>query len=261
MMVTAWAGAWIACSSFDDAPATEVADAASTTDGTTSPPDAEGDADPSVGADAACDAFFCDGFERGNGVATAWDQAPPPKGAELTLSKLHPRTGTGSLRLALTPDAGTRTASLSKLLPAGATSTTLDCWIYYDQSPSTDTTLASVHLRTLDGNIYVLLGKGGVFHLGEQYALDGGPTVTAPGVDVGGIRTGPVHLTLEIGPSLFDAGPGARLSVDESSESIQLVNSQPNPAKINVGSTYSAPGAQGADTFFYDDVVIEAKPR
>lgn len=183
----AWSAAWTACSSFDSAaPPADGGDGSAGEDGSMTTTvdagtDVDGDTlfDAALDAppDAACTAFFCDGFERASGVANGWNAIASPKGAELSLSQNHPKSGTRSLKLRLVADAGSpssaRTASLIEDLPAAVTRAELDFWIFYDEAPSTDTTVASITLQNLDGNVFVLLRDNGAFSFAEQYVPEG----------------------------------------------------------------------------------------
>lgn len=271
-VLATWSAAWVACSSFEDEPATTAPDA-SANDAPVSPPlDATNDTtEPLVDAapDGACTAFFCDGFERTMNLANGWNELTVGKNAALSLSDQHPKSGTGSMQLVMYGDAGTeagRTAQIVKNLPPGTTRTVLDFWLYYEEPPSSDTTLANITLDD-EGNVLVLLRPTGGFVLAEQYRVDGGPVNVDNDVQVGTIRNGVArHITLDMGPTVADGGadgglPGARITVDEDSRVLpfQSPNVTARPERVWLGAGFSQPKARNEDTFWYDDVVIEAK--
>jgi hypothetical protein len=245
--------AWVACTSFDDAPATDATDAAS---------DMAASPDTTAGGDAGCTAFFCDDFERTTTPGDGWNEVSTPKAAGLSLSPLHARSGAGSLELTLFTDGGTgpRTAFLSKDLHPTATRAVVDFWLHYEQAPSTDTTVVAIGLHTLDGNIIALLRDEGSFVLNEQWRPEGGSALTnGTSMNVGTIKIGATrHVILEVGTTLDDGGPGARLTVDGESKVYPLLNKDPRPRRVFIGSTFSAQGTRDEDKFWYDDVVIEA---
>lgn len=255
---TVWAAAWFACSSFEEGSTAAEPDAA-TSDG----PTTDATTEASTGDDA-CTAWFCDGFERDADLGNGWSELTLPKFAQLSLS-LHPRSGTGSMQLVLHGDAGPeagRTAQLVKYLPIGATRVMVDFWLFYTEAPSTVTTLANVTL-TDDGNVLFLHRPAGGFVLAEQYRVDGGPLIYRD-VNVGELGNNkPRHIVLEVGTTLLDSGrTRARLTVDDDSSDLELLTPtvDARPARVWIGAGYSEPGARNEDTFWYDDVIIDATP-
>jgi hypothetical protein len=244
---------WLACTSFEDAPVTDSPDATT---------DVEGGGAPPI-ADAAAECFFCDDFERTTTIANGWNDLSAPKAAELSLSTLHPKSGTGSLELVLFGDAssGPRTAFLTKELPPSATYASVDFWLHYDEPPSTDTTVAAIGLQTLDGNVIALLRDEGSFVLNEQFRLDAAaPLDNGTPVPVGSIKAGTLrHIVLEVGTTLVDGGPGAKLTVDGESNVKALANGDPRPKRLYFGGTFSALGTRNEDKLWYDDVAIVVK--